>query len=166
MRIIKFKVWDKIGKRMWSFNNFDINLISNDCMKDFENPNGNSMFITIGYNPIIDYNQIADSCNNKDRFIPIQFTGKKDKNKVDIYDGNIMKVKYCSCNDNKEDMILKSNCVEFIGEVKFIDGSFWVISKGYKLLLPMFERLEVIGNIYQKSKLKNSPCGINGANSE
>ena len=72
-----------------------------------------------------------------------QYTGRKDKNGKEIYEGDILKFKPLKEKDN-------------VGKVKFFAGIFFVTDKDdydYEIGYILIENLEVIGNIYENPEL-------------
>ena len=128
-RKIKFKAWHKKKKEF----------IEYFCI----NPEGS----------IFDSDDEGDELNPN--LILMQYTGLKDKNGKKIYESDILKVNYNPYDANNEGMTLKGNSVEFNARVIFKNGSFWAAAncKYRQLLLTMFERKEIIGNIYENSNL-------------
>ena len=77
-----------------------------------------------------------------DKIVIMQYTGLKDGEGKDIYEGDIVKFLH------KEERILN------IGEISFEDGSFIVKEKtGAFYMNAPFNILEVIGNIYENPEL-------------
>lgn len=129
-REIKFRVWDSELREMLTPNQVRVynNLFEIDSGKDWVEP--------------ADY----------DRFSLMQYTGLKDKNEKEIYDGDILSV--CNGSVNSTPWIDKPYAVEYF------------INKGWGL--PMFcwdkegENImdkthwcEIIGNIYENPELLN-----------
>jgi len=89
---------------------------------------------------------------NREEFIPMQFTGLKDKNGKEIYEGDIMFEKGCWTQGNKyynhegQFHIVKVETLSYGDEFGVIDALGY--NKEYK-------DMEIIGNIYKNSDLLN-----------
>jgi uncharacterized phage protein (TIGR01671 family) len=143
MREIKFRAWDAEVCRMYPQNGV---IESMEFDKDNE-------CVNLG---ICEYEQIDELGNrdyiqyNSTDFTLMQFTGLFDKNRKDIYEGDIVKL-------SKENRKLLGN----IGIVKFKSGEFSIESPEFEhhddiRLRKFYTHLEVIGNVCENPELLNN----------
>ena len=71
----------------------------------------------------------------------VEFTGLHDKNGKEIYEGDILRFE-----------LTEMGYIE-IGIMEFVDSGFWMKSPNQKCHLPVEERREVIGNIWENPEL-------------
>jgi uncharacterized phage protein (TIGR01671 family) len=87
--------------------------------------------------------------NWKDCYELMQYTGLKDKNGKEIYEGDIVSAR------------LASNTAGFTGYVHYLNAQYWVNYIGYESYYQSliylhgaeYEPIEVIGNIYENPEL-------------
>jgi uncharacterized phage protein (TIGR01671 family) len=121
MREIKFRVWDKENKKMSKVGAIDWNLACSEiitCNTQYEK-------LYNGYHEDFD-------------FILMQYTGLKDKNGKEIYEGDVVKADYAGSHP--------------FGEIVYDSGAFKV--KIFDSPFFFYDcKVEVIGNIYENSEL-------------
>jgi uncharacterized phage protein (TIGR01671 family) len=122
MREIKFRAWDKVDQRMWDVHRF-----------------GHSQLVEVCKN-----GEASDMALGRNECALMQYTGLKDKNGVEIYEGDI----------------IQSN--EFMASIEHgwsTDGEYgWLVcTPQQKYLLSTADKhdkqYEVIGNIYENPEL-------------
>jgi uncharacterized phage protein (TIGR01671 family) len=126
MRDFKFKIWDKINLKMFSVNGFFIEK-----------------------NKVIFFNNNEKIILNSDEVDILQYTGIKDKNNTEIFEGDIIEFK--RSHDIKRFIVSwKENQASFGFDYHIIDS--WSLSWNEETI-PSKEEWAVIGNKYENPEL-------------
>ena len=130
-RDIKFRLWSKIGKKFIETDNPDLDFVINN--------NGYLYSIENFYGEIYVLPQMDIEV--------LQFTGLKDRNGKEIYEGDVIKLIYFKDGRKRE-----------IGKVVFLhyQASFGIIDRDgneYPLYRNTATQIEIIGNIYEDPSL-------------
>lgn len=111
MRDIKFRAWNEVLEKMYSWNEF----LNTNMKQTFIAPESTAMIL-------------------------MQYTGLKDKNGKEIYEGDIVKAKFFE--------------KHITGKIEFALGAFFVTgSEVSDNQMFIFNDFEVIGNIYNNPEL-------------
>lgn len=127
--IPKFRAWDKTHKKLG--------------MIDADMQDGLFQSVKI-------FDEDGDDWQESENFILMQSTGLKDKNGVEIFEGDIVKTtRFLGRSDEVGGFYEYDK--EFIGIVKYLEGA-WLIDTGNDAvhLWTEIEENEVIGNVYEQ----------------
>ncbi len=101
------------------------------------------IFVSNGFNMLV---RVGESLSVNERFDFQQFTGLKDKNGVEIYEGDIIKYKTCYYGRLRED---NKTVIEWQNDLEH-DGFGEPLAMGY--IFKGYD-YEVIGNVHQNPEL-------------
>ena len=128
-RPIKFRAWDKLQGKMIQSVNYTLDMF------------GTSFYWIFGYEPV-KHLRLSD-------FELMQYTGLKDKNGKEIYEGDIVQIQYWK---DKPDMAtgkIQWNIEDACFEIEWALGDTY----GFSDMLDLSASLEVIGNIWENKGL-------------
>ena len=162
MRELKFRIWDKQNKKWITENGHSLHCFSNwsicpftGKLTDYVGAIDGDHGETYTANPAPDYYLTASGVVKEPRYIVVEYTGLKDKNGKEIYEGDVVKT---------VDGISKLD-IEFAeythGEVKWLREGVEVCQEHVGATrLSVFSKcdccpadLEIIGNIYETPEL-------------
>lgn len=143
MRELKFRIWDKQNKT-WAENSSSLHCFSNwsicpftgnliDYVGAIDGDHGDKYTAS----PAPDYYMQGGKIVKDSRYVIQQYTGLKDKNNVEIYEGDIVRGEFYD-DDNRYSEIIQH-------EVVFYGGAFNIASRNWHK-----PSLEIIGNIFEK----------------
>lgn len=165
-RVIKFKAWDNKHKKIWTLKellmpiHYDANSFMDLLLEVQINP-AIKKWMTINYRYLLDNYDVLDGFTTEEDewdfsedFIVLQYTGLKDKNGREIYEGDLVH-RHDHWNNCKgvirRNHEIQEGCdtsADSIETVEFRDGSFqW---------FPYYESeagYEIVGNIYENPEL-------------
>jgi len=156
MREIKFRVWEKTTKNIFPKWGAIAKVEMDECGK----------ITQVG---VAEYTQIAEDefdwnlfeiKNEENNIILMQYTGLKDKNGKEIYEGDIVEFNYVrgfDAEESHEEDFDNTRVKRFKKQVKFCSGEFTPREEGYYpddgFYGYRYWDFEVIGNIYENPEL-------------
>ncbi|MCM3573311.1 YopX family protein [Mesobacillus subterraneus] len=132
MRDIKFRLWDMKNFKMYHPHVDQHSWYFDDEYDSIQFPMENDGFLNY---------------KSEKNAILLQYTGLKDKNDKEIYEGDILRV--------TEDPVFGGED-DFVGVIKFYECAFWIDNERQGKASRLFNEItehEVIGNIYKNPEL-------------
>ncbi|MEQ6366002.1 YopX family protein [Lactiplantibacillus plantarum] len=128
--MIKFRAWDKVQKVMM-------------VPRDMQTDSDGNIFYVEAMGPDGEYDE-----GDRDVFKLEQFTGLKDVNGKEIYEGDI--VHGYDQEPDRDDGYIGSSVIDV---VNFKYGAFWIGDSWYKVMVMTPPIVEIIGNVHTNPEL-------------
>lgn len=125
MREIKFRAWDKFTQKYWNIENWHF---EDEYLDLIESADPNSKRVWRKFNEVE----------------LMQYTGLKDKNGKDIYEGDI--IHGYDQEPDRYDGYIGSSVIDV---VNFRNGTFWIGDIWYNVMVMTPPIVEVIGNVHE-----------------
>ena len=145
MREIKFRAWDELEKRMWTLEDAGEN--SGDGSIQYFSENGSLEFGRLEY-----YDTGLGVNSHFEKFPLMQYTGLKDKNGKEIFEGDLYKFTISHDMYNPESGHTTFEVVH-VKAVTFEDSAFYHGTHLLSEIIEFDDSFTYVGNIYENPEL-------------
>ena len=157
MRELKFRIWDRQAKA-WAENDCSLHCFSNwqidpftGKLTDFVGAIDGDRETRYNANPALDYYWSDGQIVNEPQYVVMQYTGMKDKNGKEIYEGDIVTHTSINGKDYKAEIVFSPTLAAFVLDTSgrhLLDdkyGDYYELHKDHSY--------EIIGNIFETPEL-------------
>ncbi len=141
MRQIKFRVWDKTEDKFIPLKDYHLATIRFDGLPQF-----------FTCDNVLIYGKVWP-----EHLVLQQFTGLKDKNSIEVYEGDVVELCFCNTPDYKNKTLIEWSDYHNGWAITQLGVPLDSIFRSYRLSLPFitYNSIRVIGNIFENPELLN-----------